>query len=469
MRSVPHRVVCLVGLDDGVFPRSTVTDGDDVLAARPADRRARRRGARTASCCSTRCSPPARRWSSPTPAPTSTAARRVPRPCRSASCSTPSSAPRPGARAQVLVRHPLQPFDDQNFVPGALGSTSAFCFDEPPAPVRSRVTAGAHPGPAARRGPAARASASRTSSLADLRSFLVHPVRGFLRRRLDVGVPREYDEVDDALPGRARRPRGVADRRPGAARRHRRSGPAGHPARRAAARRPATAPARRAAAPDDHRARREALRRDRRASAPSSPGRSTSPSTSAAVAGSPASCPTCAATASCGSTTARCRRGTGCEAWVDLLALSASDPDRSWTARTVGWYRRGPADVAAQGPVDHRAPRPPARARRRHATAACASRCRCRSRPASPGPRPSAPHSDPDWKATRRLGVLATAARSRASRTTPRTCGCSAGTRRSTCLTGPPATDERWNDRAHPARRSTPCASGSRSSPTSGW
>ena len=31
MRSVPHRVVCLVGLDDGVFPRSTVTDGDDVL------------------------------------------------------------------------------------------------------------------------------------------------------------------------------------------------------------------------------------------------------------------------------------------------------------------------------------------------------------------------------------------------------------------------------------------------------
>ncbi len=35
MRSVPHRVVCLVGLDDGEFPRSTTPDGDDALARRP--------------------------------------------------------------------------------------------------------------------------------------------------------------------------------------------------------------------------------------------------------------------------------------------------------------------------------------------------------------------------------------------------------------------------------------------------
>ena len=33
MRSVPHRVVCLVGLDDAVFPRTQWTDGDDVLRA----------------------------------------------------------------------------------------------------------------------------------------------------------------------------------------------------------------------------------------------------------------------------------------------------------------------------------------------------------------------------------------------------------------------------------------------------
>ena len=32
MRSVPHRVVCLLGLDDGVFPRHTERDGDDLLS-----------------------------------------------------------------------------------------------------------------------------------------------------------------------------------------------------------------------------------------------------------------------------------------------------------------------------------------------------------------------------------------------------------------------------------------------------
>ena len=35
MRSVPHRVVCLVGLDDGVFPRLETADGDDALAREP--------------------------------------------------------------------------------------------------------------------------------------------------------------------------------------------------------------------------------------------------------------------------------------------------------------------------------------------------------------------------------------------------------------------------------------------------
>ena len=41
MRSVPHRVVCLLGVDDGVFPRAGAVDGDDVLARTPAHRRER--------------------------------------------------------------------------------------------------------------------------------------------------------------------------------------------------------------------------------------------------------------------------------------------------------------------------------------------------------------------------------------------------------------------------------------------
>jgi exodeoxyribonuclease V gamma subunit len=35
MRSVPHRVVVLLGMDDEVFPRRTVPDGDDLLVAAP--------------------------------------------------------------------------------------------------------------------------------------------------------------------------------------------------------------------------------------------------------------------------------------------------------------------------------------------------------------------------------------------------------------------------------------------------
>src|SRR5439155_15138545 len=35
MRSVPHRVVCLLGLDDGAFPRKGIRDGDDLMLADP--------------------------------------------------------------------------------------------------------------------------------------------------------------------------------------------------------------------------------------------------------------------------------------------------------------------------------------------------------------------------------------------------------------------------------------------------
>ena len=55
MRSVPHRVVCLLGLDDGAFPRQTPRDGDNLLLDDPPARRPRSRAPRIASCCSTRC------------------------------------------------------------------------------------------------------------------------------------------------------------------------------------------------------------------------------------------------------------------------------------------------------------------------------------------------------------------------------------------------------------------------------
>ena len=35
MRSVPHRVICLLGVDDATFPRHRVADGDDIVALEP--------------------------------------------------------------------------------------------------------------------------------------------------------------------------------------------------------------------------------------------------------------------------------------------------------------------------------------------------------------------------------------------------------------------------------------------------
>src|SRR5699024_8821270 len=35
MRSVPHKVICLLGMDDQTFPRGHTRDGDDLLAAEP--------------------------------------------------------------------------------------------------------------------------------------------------------------------------------------------------------------------------------------------------------------------------------------------------------------------------------------------------------------------------------------------------------------------------------------------------
>ena len=134
MRSVPHRVVCLLGLDDGVFPRQTA--------------RRRRRRARRATRGSGERDPRSedrqllpRRRAAPRGAPghhlhRRGRAHRRPRarpPCRSGELLDALDAPRrpPTAAAcdQVVVTHPLQPFDARNFEAGALGRRGPFSFD----------------------------------------------------------------------------------------------------------------------------------------------------------------------------------------------------------------------------------------------------------------------------------------------------------------------------------------------------
>ena len=97
-------------------------------------------------------------------------------------------------RDRVLTRHPLQPYDARNFLrerpfsfdtAALAGARSAWGVRHQPAP----LLAGALP-------PAAREDVS----LQDLKAFLVHPVRAFLRDRLDVATPFAPDDLADAIP-----------------------------------------------------------------------------------------------------------------------------------------------------------------------------------------------------------------------------------------------------------------------------
>jgi exodeoxyribonuclease V gamma subunit len=96
----------------------------------------------------------------------------------------------PGSRDQVVRRHPLQPYDIRAFT----GATP-FSFD----PVS---LAGAVRADRPRRAPSGRAPLPPRPGpvgLAELVSFVEHPVRGYLRGRLGLTLPGEDDEVADAL------------------------------------------------------------------------------------------------------------------------------------------------------------------------------------------------------------------------------------------------------------------------------
>ena len=206
MRSVPHRVVCLVGLDDGVFPRAGVGRRRRRARPPPADRRARRAAARTASCCSTRCWPrPRHLVITYTGANEHSGARRPPAVPLGELLDAADRTTAAPVRDAVLTRHPLQPYDARNLeARPARPAVASGCGRRGRSASTRAALAGAR-GRGRRAPPAAAAPRRRPLparppddvSLADLKAFLTHPVRAFLRGRLDV--------VDAVRARRARR------------------------------------------------------------------------------------------------------------------------------------------------------------------------------------------------------------------------------------------------------------------------
>ncbi len=199
MRSVPHRVVCLLGLDDGVFPRTGSLDGDDALARRPMTGERDVRSEDRQLFLDAILAAKETLVITYTGANEHTGAQRPPAvPLGELLDGLDRTAAGP-VRDQVLVKHPLQPFDVRNLVPGDLVADRPFSFD-------AAALAGAEAARRTRRPVTTLvpeplpATSAQDVALADLQAFLAHPVRAFLRSRLDVTAPLEAEETRDAIP-----------------------------------------------------------------------------------------------------------------------------------------------------------------------------------------------------------------------------------------------------------------------------
>ena len=196
MRSVPHRVVCLLGMDDDTFPRQQSVDGDDVLARRPLtgerDARSEDRQLLLDAVLAARerlvIAYTGADEHSGEPCPPAVPLGEL------------VDAARETTSAPIdVVQHPLQPFDARNLTAGGVGGSRPFSFDRS-ALDAARASAGPRTEPGRLLTAPLPAHAIEDISLADLILFFDNPARGFLRDRLQVGVSREAEEVSDRLP-----------------------------------------------------------------------------------------------------------------------------------------------------------------------------------------------------------------------------------------------------------------------------
>jgi exodeoxyribonuclease V gamma subunit len=199
MRSIPHRVVCLLGLDDGAFPRKAPHDGDDLMLAEPHVGERDPRFEDRQMLLDALMAAQDRLVITYTGNDVRTNAPRPPAVPVGELLDTIERTVRGDARAQVLVRHPLQPFDARNFTRGELLADAPWSFDGVTlAGARATQEDRRQPAPfLAQPLPAVRAGIVELDQLV---AFVRHPVRAFLRQRLGFGVGAYSDEVADALP-----------------------------------------------------------------------------------------------------------------------------------------------------------------------------------------------------------------------------------------------------------------------------
>src|SRR5581483_1128695 len=207
MRSVPHRVVCLLGLDDGVFPRKIDVDDDDIVAAdaRVGDRDPRSEDrqllldallAAEDHLVVTYSGRDERTNAERPPAvPIGELLDVVDRTVRLPDDDT----GRIPARTRIVVHHPLQPFDARNFMAGRLAGRGPWSFDAV-ALAGARAASGVRADPAPFLPAPLPPPPAEAVELEQLVRFVQHPVKAFLRQRLGLSLSGDNDDASQALP-----------------------------------------------------------------------------------------------------------------------------------------------------------------------------------------------------------------------------------------------------------------------------
>ena len=199
MRSVPHRVVCLVGLDDTVFPRLGSPDGDDVLARRPRTGERDVRSEDRQLLLDAVCAATEKLVITYTGANEFTGRKRPPAVPLMELLDALDASTENAVRETILIRHPLQPFDIKNVTPGKLGVPGEpFSFDPTALSGAVVMTAERPAQPDFFADPLPAAPAGDVG-LAELLAFYRDPIRGFFAE-LDFTLPRDFNGVDDAMP-----------------------------------------------------------------------------------------------------------------------------------------------------------------------------------------------------------------------------------------------------------------------------
>jgi len=199
MRSVPYRVVCLLGMDDERFPRPGRSDGDDLLVDhevigdpdRSAEDRQLLLDAVMAAGDSLIVTYSGRDELTNASYPPAV-------PVAELEDLLETMVGAAGLEA-LITTHPLQGFSRDNFIPGRLGTDGPWSFD----PMALDGARAVQDGPAAPV-PGLEALPPRDIddpiSLSDVVAFLGNPAKWFLRRHLQLIIPDAAEASDDTLP-----------------------------------------------------------------------------------------------------------------------------------------------------------------------------------------------------------------------------------------------------------------------------